>query len=500
MKHYRERLEQMISASGEFPRVVPGGQDRTFVGALVDFFEPQDERQLEDARRSRVTMFVRQNWNIDEESETIDRNINDYIRDILPVLDRDRALKDSTKEYFDSVLLAIRKNRTKKRKQVKEERIEHFEDLLLVVYEVGVNQRLFDDSLGIEKYKAELDDLSTKNESAAKILLRPKSLSLEHERRLLKQFRESDICTMPGEELAAFFQMFTGLRNEEVTAVLYGDIYKLHESGRRAIRIYKSSPGRGGNLRIEMKTRSAYRNLPLFGFLAKRLERRLEYIKSLYPDKDVMKFTITCKGIQYDKTIGSVNLTEYGRDFLRETAPNDEKTAITDMLSMLREEGLDIEEKSPTAYLFRRNFATHLHNLGVPQSTAEFLIGHVILESGTERNHFVSDEEMETIHDYFRFHPYNDAFPSEGYELMDSQNKGSSVAIEFSQNSMFRIIMNEPGEDLELSMSDSDRAKIKVSYAPVKTPYGTGVDLSGVVNQAYRLKEEEAITTDFENP
>lgn len=106
-------------------------------------------------RYHRKTLFVRQNWNKNEESETVDTYISDYVRDILPVLDRYLALKDYTKEYFDSVLLAIRKNREKRSKQVKEERIEHFEDILLVVYEVGVNQRLFDDCIEIEKYKAE---------------------------------------------------------------------------------------------------------------------------------------------------------------------------------------------------------------------------------------------------------------------------------------------------------------------------------------------------------
>ena len=487
MNYYRERLEKEIAALGVFPRVISGSDDLTFTGVLVDFFEPRDEIQLEEARNGRVTLFVRQNWNIDEESETVERNINDYIRDILPVIDRDKALKDYTREDIDSIILKIRKKARSDSRTIGEDRIGHFEDLLLVVYEVGANNRLFEDTLSVDKIRAEMSDLSEKEEASAKILLRPKSLSLEHEKTLLKAFRDADICTMPGEMLAAYLQMFTGLRNEEATAVLFGDIYKLHDSGRSAMKIYKSSPGRGGKLRIEMKTRNAYRNLPVFGFLAMRLEKRFEYIKTLYPSEDVSKFTITCKGIAYDKTIGSADLTEAGGKLLMDTAPKDKKTqrALSEMLSNLKQEGLSIEEKSATAYLFRRNFATHLHNLGVPQSTAEFLIGHEILESGVERNHFISDEEMEVIHDYFRFHPFNDAFPGEGYDVQERPDRGCRVSLEVSEKTMYRIRVNEPRENVEFQIADEDRAKVRISFAPLKDSFGAGIDLVGVVNQAY---------------
>ena len=251
MKHYTEELNRSIATVGRFEDKKIGSNDFTFVGVLRKYFEPSNEQELESSRKARTVMFVRQNWNIDEESITITQNINDYVRDILPCLDRDKALKDYTEEDFAAILTRIQVKCRKEGRDIGEDRLAHFEDLLRVVYRVGVNNGLFEDLIG-----EEIEEQIIKDEASAKRTLLPKSLTLEQERFLLKMFRAADICTMKGELLAAFLQFFTGLRNEEATALLFEDIHDL-PSGRSVFKVYKSSPGRGGNLRLAMKSANA---------------------------------------------------------------------------------------------------------------------------------------------------------------------------------------------------------------------------------------------------
>lgn len=481
MKHYGEELNRSIATVGKFQDKKIGSNDLTFVGVLRRYFEPENEQELENVRKDKTVVFVRQNWNVDEESITIAQNINDYARDILPSLDREKALKDYTEEDFASILTRIQVKCRKEGRDIGEDRLAHFEDLLRVVYRVGVNNGLFEDLIG-----KETEEQGIKDEAAAKRTLLPKSLTLEQERFLLKMFFEADICTMKGELLAAFLQFFTGLRNEEATALLYRDIQDL-PSGGSIFKVYKSSPGRGGNIRLSMKSSNAYRLVPVFDFLSKRLKKRRDYLQELNPNVDVNLCPIACKNLDYQTTIGSATLTESGKDLLMSLpSPNkDLLPALQKMLINLQKEGVNLEEKDPTSYLFRRNYATHLHNLGLSEFLCEFIIGHEIQEQGVERNHFVSDEEQEKIQKVFLKHPFNTFFSSENANTTGEMESSSHVKLEVEPNTLYRINVNESSEDVVFNMDEKDRTKCMVLYGSSGVPCKSTVDISGIINKAY---------------
>ena len=48
----------------------------------------------------------------------------------------------------------------------------------------------------------------------------------------------------------------------------------------------------------------------------------------------------------------------------------------------------EVDEKEATAYLFRRNFATILHILGLNQNEIEYLMGHKIASDFEKRNYY----------------------------------------------------------------------------------------------------------------
>ena len=55
------------------------------------------------------------------------------------------------------------------------------------------------------------------------------------------------------------------------------------------------------------------------------------------------------------------------------------------------------DRKDPTAYLFRRNFGTHLHILGLSEPEIEYVIGHDIDDPYETRNEFVNEEKLFSI-------------------------------------------------------------------------------------------------------
>ena len=481
MKFYRKELEEKINASGHYYRLhFPEEKHLTYVGVLINFFEPEDDSAMQYARRTNMDKYVRQDWDIEGDTDTVVDYINVYVNTILPEIDRFKALESYSREDFDSIMDRIKK----KKPDVEIERIKRFEMLLLRVYKVGVANGLFEDMINTEGLPNQ-EDFSEKSEDAVRILLRPKSLSLAHERNILKEFKESDICEMKGERLAAFLQFFTGARNEEVTGVCYGDFKDLSASGRTVLYLFKTSRGSKGRLSLEMKTSNARRIVPVFSFLANRIGKRRAYIENLFPGEDISKFRVACRGDDYSRPMNPRVLTESGKQLILDTVPEKGgESALTRMLARLQVEGVPVEEKSPTAYLFRRNFATHLHNLGLEQSVMEAIIGHELIDPEDSRHHFASEDALEKIHDAFAFHPFNVFFPEDSYENRNETSRGNRITISMKPGIHYQLLLNEPNDETVLELEESRRKDISFSLS-TRNGIDEGVDISGLVNKSY---------------
>ena len=62
---------------------------------------------------------------------------------------------------------------------------------------------------------------------------------------------------------------------------------------------------------------------------------------------------------------------------------------------MIREEdGKYYEEKEPTAYLLRRNFATYIYLLGFSDTDSQYIMGHKIEDGKNTKAMLASDERM----------------------------------------------------------------------------------------------------------
>ncbi len=440
-------LESRIDDCGYYPSENSSG-DLTFVGVLRKYFEPSSDDDMDKAIRSKVVMYVRQDWNrFSLDADTTDDYISDYVNVVLPEIYRDRALRDYTLRDFELIKDRIRR---KKEDEVSIERLNHFFFLIDRVYEVGVNNHLYPDRLkGTNFRNVDLSSLS--DEECTRILMRPKSLTKEQEFYLLDNFRKADICEMRGETLAAYLQFFTGLRNEEIAGVMYSDLSEL-ESGRVILFVTKSARRGGKIISLQLKTSNAYRYVPVFGFLADRLKKRREFIEQRYDKKEVSNFTIACRGHNYSSHVGTEAVSIAGRELIMDAASKtkDGKTVMSDLLDELREEGLPIDEKEPTAYLFRRNYATHLHNLKVDPSTADFLIGHIILEDGVNRHDFMTVDVEERIHRILDSHPFNAFFGCP--DQVTGTLHGSKVILKLKAGKHYTVSLNEPNDDVKINM------------------------------------------------
>ena len=102
---------------------------------------------------------------------------------------------------------------------------------------------------------------------------------------------------------------------------------------------------------------------------------------------------IACVGQNYKMRCNANHLTATGKRVLRDAKLSSDVLGYID--ASIKHERL--EEREATAYLFRRNFATHLHILGLDEAEIQYVIGHEIEENTERRSFFVNPEKLYLI-------------------------------------------------------------------------------------------------------
>jgi hypothetical protein len=195
-----------------------------------------------------------------------------------------------------------------------------------------------------------------------------------------------------------------GLRNGEACGANYGDIRPMiHHPECKVLWVYKSTVAGTNILQSSGKTRNADRILPVPDVLEQFLEERRRYLQETVvfsPDGEIQSvddLPIACVGDNYVLRCSASQLTSAGRELFRRSKLEEDQLAYIDAtLSQTLESG-EMTEKDPTAYLFRRNFGTHLHILGLSEAEIEYVIGHDIDDDYETRNEFVNEEKLYEI-------------------------------------------------------------------------------------------------------
>lgn len=198
-----------------------------------------------------------------------------------------------------------------------------------------------------------------------------------------------------GTILGLLLMFAAGLRNEEACAVKYGHIHQLRGHPDICILYIFTSRGRSDDKEhIGGKSNNMFRIIPLPSNVANYLLQR----KDSYPDQEnVDNLPIAYSRKDYTKSVTTDDLTREAKKLFQEI--NIEEKMYLSAAEEIKqinatESGRSLNEKDPTAYLFRRNFATHLKSLGFEQEQIEYLLGHSINAEDIDRSHFGNPDEL----------------------------------------------------------------------------------------------------------
>ena len=483
----------------------------TFAGVLVEFWNKRPSKN--EYSIAETVADSREQY----EDEIVDK--------IMPFLEINCTnMAQYTKEYFERVLAQI-----KRTYMLKDSTIERYRRNIERTYEAGV---------AAGKYKSRIiwDEKDAKNKSKTEEKKRvarerkKKSLEPNQEIMAMKWFLSLDAKSISGATLGVVLMLFLGLRNGEACGLCFGDIRDMG-NGHHCAYILRSTEAGTSKIQIGGKTKNAFRTIPIYGFLYDFLMKRKQYvIEQLFLDSDkesgldpaTSKTQVTNDGSglppeeielrmqtipiasKHDlkSNLSAADLTAEGNRILEEhILPNADKAVLDalsyDYLAKLKDAGID--EKEPTIYLFRRNYATHACNLGLNANEVEFLIGHNIEEPGIYRHFFSSGEELEKLCRIMDSHPfcvlYEEMQKQSETEGTSTHNDETTLQVTIGpQEQKVRIVANEPMDDIAVTFSKNSTAEIEGYYSYASLPpngYPRTVNINGMVTKNYRRKYKE---------
>lgn len=320
-----------------------------------------------------------------------------YLNIIAPQL-ISKPLDELTEDDIKRAINQIKQSGFNKKgnHQYSQSRINHFIHLVDVAFNYAVSNNM---CLGNPLFGSELilPDSSDDAIEVDQIGLR-KSLTISEEISVTNQVLSNPM--REGEYVGVAIMFALGLRNSEVCALDFGDVREIpHRPNNYCVWIYKTTAKNTNIVKASGKTKNADRIIPLTRKMSDFIKSRKEYITSQINDGtlqiepefgSVDDLPIVCIGNDYKSRSNANALSNTGKRVL-EKAQLDQK--VLGYISRAMDE-MPVLEKEPTAYLFRRNFATHLHILGLEEAEIQYIIGHEIEDPTETRNYYSNTDKL----------------------------------------------------------------------------------------------------------
>lgn len=231
-----------------------------------------------------------------------------------------------------------------------------------------------------------------------------KSLSVKQEIALMKYLKAQLALKNPAAGLLLMYAL--GLRNNEATGVNFGYIREFTEYPGHYYLIVPQSTDLGANtLKILGKTANSGRKIPLPGLLVELLldlwEMRVRQARARGFDDRVEDLPIACNKMPWERCSAD-DLSSAAREMflsigMREGQIIELNQELLEDAQASRDEMEEDEfreiESDPTAYLLRRNFASHMAVLGLRDVEIWYVIGHKIEDEYVQRRAF-NDEKL----------------------------------------------------------------------------------------------------------
>lgn len=340
----------------------------TFCGALEDLYH-----------------VIARNWK-DETRKKYDR---DYSSVILPNIENhnSRIISSYTIEDCDKILSKIQEDgyiSKGTRVEYSESMMNHFKNLIYSVFLFASNAGYCHDFLWGTKYEinVEREELAVRSKTLIK-----KSLSIEQEKKLISIIMESP--KENGRLIALLLMFVLGLRDGEACGLDFGDIYELpYYKGCYVAVIKQSTIPDTNKLQSSGKTWNTGRRIPISKKIVDFLLERKTIVERIIKDNalemDINRLPVAAACDLYHnlpdigKRLKADDVTEEARSVFKQAGIESEVLASLEIEMEEDSSRLEISESNVTAYLLRRNFATHLKILGLDYPDIQYLLGHCI--------------------------------------------------------------------------------------------------------------------------
>lgn len=327
---------------------------------------------------------VSKGWNNDTRAK-YDRDYNNII---LPHISNhnSKLISDYTKQDCDEILESIKRDGYKSRNQRRDysdSQMNHFKYLIYTVFNCAASVGYCHSFLWGTKFSINQDRESIAILSKTQI---KRSLSIRQEKDLI----EAIMCS-PDEDgsLIALLLMFSlGLRDGEACGLDFGDIYELpYYPGCYIAVIKQSTIPNTSFLQSSGKSWNSGRKIPIPTKVLSLILERKRLIENIIAennlDLDISRVPVASKGnIQSCSKsfprLKADNATDKARELFISVKIASEVLAYLEIEMEEEVERLEVTESEVTAYLLRRNFATHLKILGIDYPDIQYLLGHCI--------------------------------------------------------------------------------------------------------------------------
>ena len=445
-------------------------KEYTFAGALEDRYN-----------------HVAYRWN----KRTRHENELIYNNKILPAL-RDhnqKSIREYTKEDYVEAIERIKAEGFEDngvRYLYSESTIKKFERLIYYVVFQASLCGYCDNVLWGSKFELEMPNI--KDEIEQRTILK-KSLTVDQEKAVCSQLLD---YKEEGSKVALLFMFGDGFRNAEACGLDYGDIKPLYgHKDCKVAWIYKTTQIDTNKLQSSGKTFNTGRIVPVPEYIVELLEKRKKYVSECLmklgaDDIDIEKLPICSIANRYSDRIEDYltrckadDVTRMAHIVFEQAGISPKQLAYVD--AELSENGATVilREKEPTAYLLRRNFATHMHALGLDISEMQYLIGHNVDDAYESRNDYVDDDRIYAMHLKLKKRPL----------LNPVETKPDVVEYISEEQETIKayIVAKEPGDTINASCQQANGAdNIEWYSCAKKIEYPRNVDIIKQYQDSYQ--------------
>lgn len=462
----------------------------TFVGVLRTFFT---ETEADTGKN----LGISKNW---KAQSTLENDINDYNNRVLPALDKigivDNPLAEYTKADFDAYMSVVAGNNYKDSTKA------HYRYLFKVVYEAGVTHELYPDMLFLNVVT---EGRESEEAKIAALMRIRKSFSNGEIRKLARWFMSLDPVTATGEDIGLYNMFCHGPRGNECCGINFGNLKELSRYEHiKIMEIVESSKINSSETKPGGKSSNSPRFLPIlpffYAFLMKRkagIQAKIESGEIALPSdiKGIEELPIVCCGTNYVKRVGSKALTIAGRKLFEKIGIG--QSELAELYKILMEEefrSLELDEREPTTYLFRRNAATFLYQLGYSMTEMQYLMGHEIEDPKVRRSDYADPDKFSPLGERMLNHPLNALMGYKNDKIARindddrffNEDMIEEVFVEMNTeldetSYMVTVKMREPGETVEIELNSGENALVSGYMKGYQASADRTVDINRIV-------------------